>query len=432
MYWLVIIGVLVTLFVKKRLIDPYLEYKRLVGQQGVSVHPKSKFWPFLGDLPTLLKMQITDANGRHISTNLMTAFAQDARNQLPPKNYADAIYNKRGIQGMLSIANPETVNDLLSVQSKIQDKASMLSDALHDLTGDSFLFSKGDDAWKAKRKAVGPAFYKEKLRKIFESHKGIVQQFMDKWSAGIKEHGSTRIDMRKELKNLYSATIFVSIFGEDFSQEPIHLIDIDTGAPFVKPLFEAMLEVGPPCIQMISHPIRVLCSSRLGTYRFTTRERRIRQNCNSVRAFAFDQIQKRKAGVTKSKLGSSDVLQVLLDNETAFGASNEKDIVDQLMDLFLAGVVTVQNTTLSIIHWSIRRNDVLKKIRHDIDTTVVKGNKTIREALEYELIFEMNYLNTVFQESLRYSNVAQFLTPLKLMEDTVLKPNLHLKKGDEL
>ena len=60
-----------------------------------------------------------------------------------------------------------------------------------------------------------------------------------------------------------------------------------------------------------------------------------------MRAFAFDQIHKRKAGVTKSKLGSSDVLQMLLDNETAFGSANEKDIVDQLIDLFLAGTTTV-------------------------------------------------------------------------------------------
>jgi len=147
--------------------------------------------------------------------------------------------------------------------------------------------------------------------------------------------------MCNELKHLYSATILVSIFGEDFSQEPINLINIDTAAPYTLPLYEALLEVGHPSLRMLVQPLRLLCSSRLGTWRLTASERRLRQNSHSVRDFCLTQIHKRKTGLTKSKLGSSDILTHLLENETAFGAENENDIVDQLIDLFLAGTVTV-------------------------------------------------------------------------------------------
>ena len=54
--------------------------------------------------------------------------------------------------------------------------------------------------------------------------------------------------MRNELKHLYSATILVSIFGEDLSEETIHLVDIDTGAAYTLPLYEAFLETGPVAI----------------------------------------------------------------------------------------------------------------------------------------------------------------------------------------
>ena len=82
--------------------------------------------------------------------------------------------------------------------------------------------------------------------------------------------------MRNELKHLYSATILVSIFGEDLSEETIHLVDIDTGAPYTKPLFEALLETSPVAIQMIFNPVKLLCTKRLNTWRLTNRERRIR------------------------------------------------------------------------------------------------------------------------------------------------------------
>ena len=71
-------------------------------------------------------------------------------------------------------------------------------------------------------------------------------------------------------------------------------------------------------------------------------------------------------------------------------------------------------------------------MRLDIEKTVVKGSKSFKDALEFELVFEMSYLNLVFQEALRFYPVAQFCAPLEILEDTILKPNLHVKKGDTL
>ena len=39
---------------------------------------------------------------------------------------------------------------------------------MKDLLGNSFLFSKGDAVWKAKRKACAHAFYKDQLKVMME------------------------------------------------------------------------------------------------------------------------------------------------------------------------------------------------------------------------------------------------------------------------
>ena len=126
--------------------------------------------------------------------------------------------------------------------------------------------------------------------------------------------------MSLELKHLYSITILVSIFGQDLSRETITLVDVDTGAPRHIPLYQALLETSCISYVMYLNVVRLLCSNRLFGWRITPRERRIRKNARSVRAFAAGEIRKRKAGVTKS---NDDILQVLLDNEI-----NEDAIVD--------------------------------------------------------------------------------------------------------
>jgi len=57
---------------------------------------------------------------------------------------------------------------------------------------------------------------------------------------------------------------------------------------------------------------------------------------------------------------------------------------------------------MNMLYWLVRRNDVLKGVRLDMEKTIPKGDKTFAEALDFELMFEMDYLNLVFKEALRF------------------------------
>jgi len=104
------------------------------------------------------------------------------------------------------------------------------------------------------------------------------------YTAEIKQHGTIKKEMRLEFKNLYAQTILVSVFGEDVSQEIVTLVNIDTGAPFSLTLAEAIMFIVSDSITILLHPIRLLCTGRIGTWRITARERRIRQNALVLRA----------------------------------------------------------------------------------------------------------------------------------------------------
>jgi hypothetical protein len=50
-----------------------------------------------------------------------------------------------------------------------------------DLFGSSFLFAKGDETWKLKRKACAPGFYKDKLIDLIEAMKDTSNDYAKAW-----------------------------------------------------------------------------------------------------------------------------------------------------------------------------------------------------------------------------------------------------------
>jgi cytochrome P450 len=72
----------------------------------------------------------------------------------------------------------------------------------------------------------------------------------------------------------------------------------------------------------------------------STYDYRVLNNCNALRAFVRSYVEKRKSGENKSQVSGSDLLSILLEDETVFNGQVER-IIDQLLDFFLAGTATV-------------------------------------------------------------------------------------------
>ena len=78
-------------------------------------------------------------------------------------------------------------------------------------------------------------------------------------------------------------------------------------------------------------------------YAFTELERTVDQNCAAIRSAIRDFVRKRASNQIKSDFASkSDVLSLMMDNSDVF---DEEDIIDEVLDLLVAGTQTTQYAT---------------------------------------------------------------------------------------
>ena len=83
----------------------------------------------------------------------------------------------------LIVSDPEMVQDLFTSKNAIFDKNGTVEAIFGNLLGHSFLFSKADEKWKAKRKACAHAFYKDKLVRLLETLRDKIEVYCDDWIA---------------------------------------------------------------------------------------------------------------------------------------------------------------------------------------------------------------------------------------------------------
>ena len=255
---------------------------------------------------------------------------------------------------VLYLADPEIVSDLLNAKTALKDKHRFVRDLFVDLLGDSFLFAKADQAWKAKRKAVSPGFYKDKLRDIFQVMKDKTNERVLAWTDSIQKNGPLRLVLSTEIKHIYASIMFVTLFGEDISLTPVELVR-DDGSVYELPLHESLSVIGKPILSLARNPIR-LCTGYFDTWRMGATEKRIRKNCQTIRALVRQKVKDRRAGRRRD-----DIMQLLIDDDTIFN-TNDELIVDQILDLIMAGASTVQLTSLGMLHHISRLPEVRTRV----------------------------------------------------------------------
>ena len=124
-----------------------------------------------------------------------------------------------GSRVKLYVADPEMVQDLWVRKNSIFDKTGMWEGLFSKLLGNSFLFSRADEVWKAKRKACAHAFYKERMVHMLEVLKDKLDDDCKRWTAEIaaSSDGTTVIDISDAFKVLFTKNIIHIAFGEDIS-----------------------------------------------------------------------------------------------------------------------------------------------------------------------------------------------------------------------
>ena len=83
------------------------------------------------------------------------------------------------------VSDPKVVQDMVVTKNAQIDKTGVFEGIFKNFFGSSFLFSKSDDVWKAKRKGVAHAFYKDKLLVMLDQLKNYTLKTQQRWMTEI-------------------------------------------------------------------------------------------------------------------------------------------------------------------------------------------------------------------------------------------------------
>lgn len=121
----------------------------------------------------------------------------------------------------LFIADPEIVQEMLGRKNALIDKTGQHKGIFQNLFGNSFLFSKSDEAWKSKRKSVAHAFYKDRLVHMLDILKTKVSEIQAEWVSRIdaSKDGSVEIDLSQDLLHLFQKFMTVIVLGDDLNDD---------------------------------------------------------------------------------------------------------------------------------------------------------------------------------------------------------------------
>ncbi|KAJ8001361.1 hypothetical protein DPEC_G00168730 [Dallia pectoralis] len=251
-----------------------------------------------------------------------------------------------------------------------------------------------DDAWKRIRSVLSPSFTSGRLKEMF----GIMKQHSSNLLNGMKKLVDK--DQAIELKEFFGPYSMDVVTSTAFS------VDIDSlnnpADPFVFNVKKMLkFDLFNPIFLIIAFfPFMGPIMEKMKFSFFPV----------EVTDFFYASLAKIKAGRGTGKTeGRVDFLQLMIDSQkdgnTKPGEENkglsDHEILSQAMIFIFAGYET-SSSTLSFLAYNLATNPhVMTKLQEEIDT--VFPNKA---PIQYETLMQMEYLDSVLNESLRVYPIA--------------------------
>ena len=236
----------------------------------------------------------------------------------------------------LFISDPLIVEAMYTTKNKYFDKHPIMKNLMYVLTGDSILLATTSAEWRARRKALSPAFYKGKLVKMVEIARKSVQLSLDVLDSLLKESTEPRrqIDFIDQTSNMNVRIMLMCAFGEDMSQQQIDYWH--NGRLEKRSLSFSLRETFHLLVNRLATP-HILFFPFLAKWYLTPAERDMKANAIILREFVSEIADRRRETIKKDPTlaDSGDFLTILLTDEL-FKDSNQR-IIDECLTFFFAG-----------------------------------------------------------------------------------------------
>jgi len=308
-----------------RVIDVYLSYYHYSNQEYTKLKcvgfPMPVFGNFFQTLPILKKLLKNNDN--------KVPFTKLIEEKFGGPSYEGVILHYVAHKPRLYICDPKFCEGIYVTQNAHYNLTPNLRNLFYCFTGGSILFSQSNDHWRARRKAMTPAYFKEKIRGVVKLAGLTVKNSITRMKV-VKE-GQTFEVMEEILKTVSEVLMSVSM------SEDVSTLKIDywkNGKCTKEDMSFVFRDTLGHLIARASAPHIIMFPS-LVPLNVTAFEREMVKNATSCREGIRQLLKKRKDSPNAHK---SDLLSILL--EDPLFAHDEEACIDEMITMWAAGATT--------------------------------------------------------------------------------------------
>lgn len=297
--------------------------------------------------------------------------------------------------------NPELIQHFLQKNHTNYIKTSLVRNFVQDQIGNGIFTSDGK-YWLKQRRAIQAGFHKKKLAGISKIMLDEINQYMDNIMDKYAETNE-EIDLEKEMTYLASKVVSKSLFGQEFDNEKIDIVD------------ESIAKANEYIVAVAKQPFLKPWYHLNGTYKHIIEQKTIRDK------FILDFIKERK----KSGEQKDDLLGMLLETEYEDGSRmSNKQLLDESIILIVAGNKTSAVTMAWLFYLLASHPKIENKVLQSV--TGHLGN----EEPSIENIRLLDYPLQVLEETMRMYPVVWLLDREPIEDDEF--SGVKINKGEDI
>jgi cytochrome P450 len=297
--------------------------------------------------------------------------------------------------------DPELIQHFLKKNHKNYIKTALVRNFVKDQIGNG-LFTSDGKPWLKQRRAIQAGFHKKKLNGISDIMLDEINHYMDNVMDAYSQTNE-EIDLVKEMTYLTSKIVSKSLFGQEFDDDKIDVID------------KSIANANKYIVAVSKQPFTKPWYHLNGDYRKIRKQKTIRDQ------FILDFIKERK----KLEDKGDDLLGMLLETEYEDGSRmSNQQLLDESIILLVAGNKTSAVTMAWLFYLLAINPEIETKVLESINETL--GNETP----SLESLRSLTYPLQVLEETLRMYPVV-WLVDREPVEDDEFS-GIKIKKGEDI
>jgi cytochrome P450 len=336
--------------------------------QQYPLPPKTKGFPVVGALPTLLREQL--------------AFLENAR-----AKYGDIYTLDLGPMSMVMLNHPDFAQYVLRDNAKNYSKGGPIWDSVRSLIGNGLVVSEGD-FWLRQRRMMSPHFHRQRLGALTEVMVEAISERLKDWER-MSDEGQP-VDVSREFQRITMEVIMRTMFGGGMSEKDFN--EMGEAISFaINFMLQQAVTTGIP--QWVPIPGRAHYKEILET----------------VDKFIFKVIADRR------ETRSNDLISMLLDSvddESGDGMTNQQ-LRDEVLTIFAAGYETTALVLSWVLHFATQQPEIMTRLEEETREVLGRRKPTLED------LPKLQYNRQVLQEAMRLYPPAYFVTRTAVEDDVI-------------